>query len=131
MVLVKGGFQVGRHGAALIETNCGFRFEAGSQSWPTALSIALPSEESHTDPPVQYTLDRTAENLLRLLVSFARSEENRERIIVTIEGELRVGKAFRAVSSNDGYGPFGMYPGELVMKTIRHVEISVAPKGKE
>jgi len=95
--------------------------------WPTALYLADSSEVGTGDKPVAFVTDRKARDqvLGRIKSERSRLADREVRVLVTGVGQLRlkdqyyVGKAADGTLIGGGYGHLGIYPGELVIKTMR------------
>jgi hypothetical protein len=106
----------------------------GRYTWPTALDLKSASWVEDGEEPVRFQTDLDAWKRVNgvidaQLVRLGLSEREVE-ISVTVVGQLRLKKRYEVGKSQDGtvrgggYGHFGIYPAQLVIKTVADPEVS-------
>jgi len=130
IVTIRGALNASMHGTVLVNRNCSRearyeKFERGA-----AFNLDTPGGEIETDVPnPDFDLDEESE---RLLFELARKKlEKGDSILITITctGLIRSTEHFRLEKTSgggykgNGFGHMGIYPAELVIKSIKDAEI--------
>ncbi len=114
---------------ALGSDPCATQFTAGGVRWPAALDLV--SSEYRTDPKERaapFVTDPAAMARLRAAIAERNRLNRGAKLIVTITGFLRARQKYVRMmtgygSQGNGYGHLGLYPAQLVIKTVDDIRI--------
>lgn len=111
-----------------LQQSCPQGFTTAQHTWPTAASLTT-TDSVGDGEKLPFTTDRASWEELESLVMREARARHREEIWVTVVGLLRApdsyvlndGKVFR------GYGPFNLFPVELVVQRVSKITINSTP----
>jgi hypothetical protein len=117
MVAVRGIYADG-----LRAVDCQAKFRTGSYEWPTALWMVDSSYASPDETRVRFTTDHESWNRLDAAAHNKRVDDT---VWVTVVGQLRVRRRYPYSDGKaaGGYGPFNVYPAELVVKSVQDIVV--------
>jgi hypothetical protein len=130
MVTIRGVLNASIHGTVLVNRQCSQQsrykpFERGA-----AINLETPGGEVEPNVPIpNFEIDQRSERLFLELVD--KKQAKGESIIVTLTctGLIRSAEDFRLEEASgrayrgNGFGHMGIYPAELVIKSIKDAEI--------
>jgi len=136
MIEVRGELLTGRRTFALRQKDCPTKLRTGDLEWPTAIDLAA-AGSIQLDSPAAFSLDEKAVAAMDKLLCFLHESTASELgvgITATFVGELRTREVYRAKSAPDGtpygggFGHLGVYPAQLVYRTVKDIVIRQKPR---